>query len=128
MNERENAARTSGGLKVFLKADEVGLLAAALTWMRTDISFTRRLLDESAPDEVKTQVPDELFANWSSLLETVHKTLVIHALADTQEMEDREARQHVEDSVKMWIEQGQQAQQVANAVRAAVLAEAPPQE
>jgi hypothetical protein len=121
MNDREDAARRSGAMKVFLKPDEVGLLAAALTWMRTDLSLTRRLVEDSAPEEVRAQVPADLFNNWSQLLETVHKTLVLHALADAQERGSRDERQSVEEAVKSWIKQGQDVQTFANAVRAAVL-------
>ena len=64
MQQRETEARKSGRLGVFLNPREVGVVAAALTWARTDLAFAKRLLTERAPDHVKAEVPEELFTNW----------------------------------------------------------------
>ena len=121
MQQREAEARKSGRLGVFLNPREVGVVAAALTWARTDLAFAKRLLAERAPDHVKAEVPEELFTNWAELLESAHQVLVLHALSDCQERSDDEAKDQVEASIRELIEQAHQAQQITNVVRAAVL-------
>ena len=64
MQQREDEARKSGRLGVFLNPREVGVVVAALTWARTDLAFAKRLLAERAPDHVRAEVPEELFTNW----------------------------------------------------------------
>ncbi len=121
MRQREDEARKSGRLGVFLNPREVGVVVAALTWARTDLAFAKRLLTERAPDHVRAEVPEELFTNWAEILESVHQVLVLHALSDCQERSDDEAKEQVEASIRELIEQAHQAQQITNVVRAAVL-------
>ena len=121
MQQRETEARISGRLAVFLNPREVGVIVAALTWARTDLAFAKRLLAEQAPEHVRAEVPEELFTNWSELLESAHQVLVLHSLSDCQERSDDEAKEQVETSIRELIEQAHQAQQITNVVRAAVL-------
>ena len=121
MQQRELEARRSGRLGIFLSPREVGVIAAALTWARTDLAFAKRLLEERAPENVRAEVPGELFTNWAELLESAHQVLTLHALSDCQERSDDETRDEVEHSIRGLIEQAHEAQQITNVVRAAVL-------
>ena len=53
MQQRETEARISGRLAVFLSPCEVGVIADALTWARTDLAFVKHLLVEQAPEHVR---------------------------------------------------------------------------
>ena len=121
MSEVADAAFARGGVQVVLSDDEIGLLAAAVTWMRADLTFTEQLAERHAPPEVKEQIPASFFESWKSLLEGLHQTLVVHALTDAQERSGVERRKEMEAAVSQWIKQGIDTQRFTTTLRSAAM-------
>ena len=128
MSEVADAAFERGGVQVVLNGDEVGLLAAAVTWMRADLTFTEQLAERHAPQAVKDSIPDGFFESWKQLLEGLHQTLVVHALTDAQERSGDERRKEIETAVSEWIKQGIDTQRFATTLRSAAMAVSQPEE
>ena len=121
MSEVADAAYERGGVQIVLNGDEVGLLAAAVTWMRADLQFTEQLAERHAPQEVKEQIPADFFDSWKTLLEGLHQTLVVHALTDAQEREGDDKRKAMESDVARWIKQGLDTQRFTSTLRSAAM-------
>ena len=121
MQRREEVARHSGRLGVFLTPREVGVIVAALSWARTDLAIAKSLLAKRDPDHVKAEVPEELLTNWHELLESAHQVLVLHSLTDCRERSDDKAKEQVETAIRELVEQAQRAQRITNVVRIAYL-------
>lgn len=121
MSEVADAAYERGGVQIVLNGDEVGLLAAAVTWMRADLQFTEQLADRHAPQEVKEQIPSDFFDSWKTLLAGLHQTLVVHALTDAQERVGDDKRKAMESDVARWIKQGIDTQRFTTTLRSAAM-------
>ena len=127
MSEVADAAFERGGVQVVLNGDEVGLLAAAVTWMRADLQFTEQLAERHAPPEVKEQIPEGFFDGWKELLAGIHQTLVVHALTDAQERSGDDQRKDMESTVSKWIKQGIDTQRFTTTLRSAAMAAGVPE-